>query len=197
MSRTARTEVPDSVRRIASILVGIQRCFTPLAVDRYCLFTPWQPPAAGTVSRVSLDRQATHAAAEMQRTTYYSCFFVFGSLVAAHLREIRSFLACLGSWLGFVFLVFGLLVFQAHWSQWYAQEWMVAGGSMPIMAALFSRGSIENASLHFFPRYPGKILAMLFDRIVTVSSVVLGYLMAQTSRNTRLAPRLVLRGELI
>jgi hypothetical protein len=198
MSRAARTEVPDSARGIAASPLVIHGCFTLAAGNRDLLFTPWQAPAAaGKVSGAGLDRSVTHAASQIPWTTYYSCFFVFGSLVAAHLRETRSFLACLGSWLGFLLLVSGLLVFQAHWSQWHAREWMVAGGSMPIMAALFSRGSFENALPPFSPRYLGKILAMLFERVVTLASVVPEYVVTQAGCNTRLAPRLVLQGELL
>jgi peptidoglycan/LPS O-acetylase OafA/YrhL len=105
----------------------------------------------------------TRAAFELQWTAYYSCFFVFGSLMAAHLEEIRGFFARFGGWLGFVFLVSGLLIFQGHWSQWHAvQELMVAVGSILIMAASLSRGAIENALLHRFPRYLGKISFSLY-----------------------------------
>jgi len=176
----------------------------------------------------------TRAAFEVQWTAYYSCFFVFGSLMAVHLEQIREFFSRFGGWLGFVFLISGLLIFQGHWSQWHAvQELMVAVGSILIMASALSPGAIENALLHRFPRFLGKIsfslylvhvpfvlaltilthnalplpvliaivapvsilLAMVFDRFVTVPSAALGYRMAQAIRNPALTPRPVLQGE--
>jgi peptidoglycan/LPS O-acetylase OafA/YrhL len=177
---------------------------------------------------------ATRAAFELQWTAYYSCFFVFGSLMAVHLEEIRQFFARFGGWLGFVFLISGLLIFQGHWSQWHAvQELMVAVGSILIMASALSPGAIENALLRRFPRYLGKIsfslylvhvplvlaltilthnalplpvliaivvpvsilLAMVFDRLVTVPSAALGYRMAQAVRSPVAVPQPVLQGE--
>jgi peptidoglycan/LPS O-acetylase OafA/YrhL len=177
---------------------------------------------------------ATRAAFELQWTAYYSCFFVFGSLMAVHLEEIRQFFTRFGGWLGFVFLISGLLIFQGHWSQWHAvQELMVAVGSILIMASALSPGAIENALLRRFPRYLGKIsfslylvhvplvlaltilthnalplpvliaivvpvsilLAMVFDRLVTVPSAALGYRMAQAVRSPVAVPQPVLQGE--
>ena len=174
------------------------------------------------------------AAFEVQWTAYYSCFFVFGSLIAARLSEIRLFLTRFGSWFSFALLLSGLLIFQGHWSRWHAlQELMVAVGSILILSAALSPGAIETGLLKRSPRYLGKIsfslylvhvplilaltilthnslplpvlivivvpvsilLAIAFDRLVTVPSAALGYRLAQASRNARVAPRVVLQQE--
>ncbi len=103
------------------------------------------------------------AAFEVQWTAYYSCFFVFGSLIAARLGEIRLFFARFGSWLSFVLLISGLLIFQGHWSRWHAvQELMVAVGSILILAASLSPGAIETMLLKRAPRYLGRISFSLY-----------------------------------
>jgi peptidoglycan/LPS O-acetylase OafA/YrhL len=100
---------------------------------------------------------------ELQWTAYYACFFVFGSLLAARLREIRLFFSRAGSWLGFVLLGSGLLVFQGHWSQWHAvQEFMVAVGSVLILCAALAPGGVEKMLLKRFPRYLGKLSFSLY-----------------------------------
>jgi peptidoglycan/LPS O-acetylase OafA/YrhL len=100
---------------------------------------------------------------ELQWTAYYACFFVFGSVVAARLREIRQFFSRAGSWLGFVLLGAGLLVFQGHWSQWHAvQELMVAVGSVLILGAALAPGSVEKLLLMRFPRYLGRLSFSLY-----------------------------------
>jgi peptidoglycan/LPS O-acetylase OafA/YrhL len=103
------------------------------------------------------------SAFELQWTAYYACFFVFGSLLAARLREIRLFFSRAGSWLGFVLLGSGLLVFQGHWSQWHAvQEFMVAVGSVLILCAALAPGGVEKMLLKRFPRYLGKLSFSLY-----------------------------------
>jgi peptidoglycan/LPS O-acetylase OafA/YrhL len=102
-------------------------------------------------------------AIELQWTAYYACFFVFGSLIAARLREIRLFFSRAGSWLGFVLLGAGLLVFQGHWSQWHAvQELMVAVGSVLILCAALAPGGVEKMLLKKFPRYLGRLSFSLY-----------------------------------
>jgi peptidoglycan/LPS O-acetylase OafA/YrhL len=103
------------------------------------------------------------SAFELQWTAYYACFFVFGSLLAARLREIRLLFSRAGSWLGFVLLGSGLLVFQGHWSQWHAvQEFMVAVGSVLILCAALAPGGVEKMLLKRFPRYLGKLSFSLY-----------------------------------
>ena len=103
------------------------------------------------------------AAFEVQWTAYYSCFFVFGTLIAARLREIRLFFTRFGGWFSFVLLISGLLIFQGHWSRWHAvQELMVAVGSILILAAALSPGAIETGLLKRFPRYLGRISFSLY-----------------------------------
>ncbi len=103
------------------------------------------------------------AAFEVQWTAYYSCFFVFGSLIAARLSEIRLFLARFGGWLSFALLFSGLLIFQGHWSRWHAlQELMVAVGSILILMAAFSPGAIETGLRKKLPRYLGRISFSLY-----------------------------------
>jgi peptidoglycan/LPS O-acetylase OafA/YrhL len=100
---------------------------------------------------------------ELQWTAYYACFFVFGSVLAARLREIRQFFSRAGSWLGFVLLGAGLLVFQGHWSQWHAvQELMVAVGSVLILGAALAPGTVEKLLLMRFPRYLGRLSFSLY-----------------------------------
>jgi peptidoglycan/LPS O-acetylase OafA/YrhL len=100
---------------------------------------------------------------ELQWTAYYACFFVFGSVLAARLREIRQFFSRAGSWLGFVLLGAGLLVFQGHWSQLHAvQEFMVAVGSVLILGAALAPGSVERLLLMRFPRYLGRLSFSLY-----------------------------------
>jgi peptidoglycan/LPS O-acetylase OafA/YrhL len=102
-------------------------------------------------------------AIELQWNAYYACFFVFGSILAARLREIRQFLSRSGSWLGFVLLGCGLLVFQGHWSQWrVVQEFMVAVGSVLILCAALAPGGVEKMLLARFPRYLGKLSFSLY-----------------------------------
>jgi peptidoglycan/LPS O-acetylase OafA/YrhL len=106
---------------------------------------------------------ANKLAVELQWTAYYACFFVFGSLLAARIREIRLLFSRAGSWLGFVLLGSGLLVFQGHWSQWHAaQEFMVAVGSVLILGAALAPGSVEKMLLKRFPRYLGKLSFSLY-----------------------------------
>ena len=105
----------------------------------------------------------TKAAFEVQWTAYYSCFFVFGSLIAARLSQIRLFFTRFGGWLSFLLLFSGLMIFQGHWSQWHVvQEFMVAMGSILILAAALSPGAIETGLLKRFPRYLGKISFSLY-----------------------------------
>ena len=102
-------------------------------------------------------------AIELQWTAYYACFFVFGSLLAARLRESALFFSRAGSWLGFVLLGCGLLVFQGHWSQWHAvQEFMVAVGSVLILCAALAPGGVEKMLLKRFPRYLGRLSFSLY-----------------------------------
>jgi peptidoglycan/LPS O-acetylase OafA/YrhL len=106
---------------------------------------------------------ATRLAFELQWTAYYACFFVVGSILAARLREIRLFFSRAGSWLGFVLLGAGLLVFQGHWSQWHAvQEFMVAIGSVLILLAALAPGGVEKMLLKRFPRYLGRLSFSLY-----------------------------------
>jgi peptidoglycan/LPS O-acetylase OafA/YrhL len=105
----------------------------------------------------------TRAAFELQWNAYYACFFVFGSIIAARIREIRLLLSRAGSWLGFVLLGAGLLVFQGHWSQWHAvQEFMVAVGSVLILGAALAPGGVEKMLLRKFPRYLGRLSFSLY-----------------------------------
>jgi peptidoglycan/LPS O-acetylase OafA/YrhL len=102
-------------------------------------------------------------AIELQWTAYYACFFVFGSLLAARLRQIQLFFSRAGSWLGFVLLGAGLLVFQGHWSHWHAvQEFMVAVGSVLILGAAIAPGGVEKMLLNRFPRYLGRLSFSLY-----------------------------------
>jgi peptidoglycan/LPS O-acetylase OafA/YrhL len=102
-------------------------------------------------------------ATELQWSAYYACFFVFGSVLAARLREIRLFFSRAGSWLGFVLLGAGLLVFQGHWSQWHGvQEFMVAVGSVLILGAALAPGGVEKMLLMRFPRYLGRLSFSLY-----------------------------------
>ena len=106
---------------------------------------------------------ANKVAIELQWTAYYACFFVFGSVLAARLREIRLFFSRAGSWLGFVLLGAGLLVFQGHWSHWHAvQEFMVAVGSVLILCAALAPGGVEKMLLKRFPRYLGRLSFSLY-----------------------------------
>ena len=106
---------------------------------------------------------ANKLAIELQRTAYYACFFVFGSVLAARLREIRFFFSRRGSWLGFVLLGAGLLVFQGHWSHWHAiQELMVAVGSVLILCSALAPGGVEKMLLKRFPRYLGRLSFSLY-----------------------------------
>ena len=106
---------------------------------------------------------ANKLAIELQRTCYYACFFVFGSVLAARLREIRLLFARAGSWLGFVLLGCGLMVFQGHWSHWHAiQEFMVAVGSVLILCAALAPGGVEKMLLKRFPRYLGRLSFSLY-----------------------------------
>jgi peptidoglycan/LPS O-acetylase OafA/YrhL len=106
---------------------------------------------------------ANKAAVELQWTAYYACFFVFGSVLAARIREIRLLFSGVGSWLGIVLLGAGLLVFQGHWSQWHAvQEFMVAVGSVLILGAALAPGGVEKILLKRFPRYLGRLSFSLY-----------------------------------
>ncbi len=106
---------------------------------------------------------AHKAAIELQWTAYYACFFVFGSVLAARIREVRLLFSRAGSWLGFVLLGAGLLVFQGHWSQWHAvQEFMVAVGSVLILGAALAPGGVEKMLLKRFPRYLGRLSFSLY-----------------------------------
>ena len=106
---------------------------------------------------------ANRAAFELQWSAYYSCFFVFGGVLAARLREIRLLFSRAGSWLGWVLLGAGLLVFQGHWSQWHAaQELMVAFGSVLILGAALAPGGVEKMLLKRFPRYLGRLSFSLY-----------------------------------
>jgi peptidoglycan/LPS O-acetylase OafA/YrhL len=105
----------------------------------------------------------TRLAFELQWTAYYACFFVVGGLLATRITRIRRFFGSVGSWLSFVLLLSGLLIFQGHWSQWpVVQESMVAFGSVLILAAALAPGSIETMLLKKFPRYLGKISFSLY-----------------------------------
>ncbi len=105
----------------------------------------------------------TKLAIELQWTAYYACIFVFGSLLATRIQEIRAFFGRAGSWLGFVFLGCGLLVFQGHWSHWHAvQEFMVAVGSVLILCAAIAPGGVEKMLLKRFPRYLGSLSFSLY-----------------------------------
>ena len=100
---------------------------------------------------------------ELQWTAYYAAFFVVGILVAAHLNQIRLFFARSTSWLSWLFLISGLLIFQGHWSRWHAlQEFMVAVGSVLILCAALAPGRIETMLLSRFPRYLGRISFSLY-----------------------------------
>ena len=102
-------------------------------------------------------------AIELQWTAYYACYFVFGSLLAARLKEIRFLFARVGDWLSFVLLILGLLIFQGHWSRWHAvQEFMVAVGSVLILGAALAPGRIETMLLKRIPRYLGRISFSLY-----------------------------------
>jgi peptidoglycan/LPS O-acetylase OafA/YrhL len=106
---------------------------------------------------------ANKGAIELQLYAYYACLFVFGAILASHLREIRAFFARAGSWLGFVLLGSGLLVFQGHWSHWHAvQEFMVAVGSILILCAALAPGGVETLLMKRFPRYLGRISFSLY-----------------------------------
>lgn len=106
---------------------------------------------------------ANKLAFELQWTAYYSCFFVFGSLLATRLREVRLLFSGARSWLGFVLLSSGLLVFQGHWSQWHAvQELMVAVGSVLVLCAALAPGDVETMLLKRFPRYLGRLSFSLY-----------------------------------
>jgi hypothetical protein len=176
MSWTASIYALDPLRGLAAYAAVFNRCSTSR-----------QTPAAGTVFWITPSAPATGVTFKVQSTNYYSCFNVFGTLVSAHLGEVRSFFACLGSWLGFAFPVSGLLIFQAHWSRWHAaQELMVAVSTIPMMVAWRLRLSIENALHHLSPRCVGKISAKLFDCFVSVPGV------AFNGNNS-----MVLRGELL
>jgi peptidoglycan/LPS O-acetylase OafA/YrhL len=106
---------------------------------------------------------ANKLAVELQWTAYYACFFVVGSFLAARIREIRLLFSRAGSWLGFVLLGLGLLVFQGHWSKWHAaQEFMVAVGSVLILLAALAPGSVEKMLLKRFPRYLGRLSFSLY-----------------------------------
>ncbi len=106
---------------------------------------------------------AQRLAFELQWTTYYSCFFVVGSMLAFRLSQIRFFFARAGAWLSFAALGAGLLIFQGHWSQWHAvQECMVAAGSILILGAALAPGRIETVLLTRMPRYLGRISFSLY-----------------------------------
>ena len=106
---------------------------------------------------------ANKAAIELQLFAYYACLFAFGAFLATRIREIRLFLGRAGSWLGFVLLGAGLLVFQGHWSHWHAvQEFMVAVGSILILCAALAPGGVETLLLKRFPRYLGRISFSLY-----------------------------------
>jgi peptidoglycan/LPS O-acetylase OafA/YrhL len=106
---------------------------------------------------------ANKAAIELQLCAYYACLFVFGAILASRLREIRLFFARAGSWLGFVLLGSGLLVFQGHWSHWHAvQEFMVAVGSILILCAALAPGGVQTLLMKRFPRYLGRISFSLY-----------------------------------
>ena len=101
---------------------------------------------------------------ELQWTAYYACFFVFGSVLAARLREIRQFFSRAGSWLGFVLLGAGLLVFQGHWSAVACGAGVhgVAVGSVLILGAALAPGGVEKMLLMRFPRYLGRLSFSLY-----------------------------------
>jgi peptidoglycan/LPS O-acetylase OafA/YrhL len=106
---------------------------------------------------------ANKLAIELQWTAYYACLFVFGSLLATRLHEIRILFARAGSWLGFVLLGCGLFVIQGHWSHWHAvQEFMVAVGSVLILCAAIAPGGVETMLLKRFPRYLGRLSFSLY-----------------------------------
>ena len=102
-------------------------------------------------------------AIELQWTAYYACLFVFGSLLATRLQEIRILFARARSWVGFVVLGCGLLVFQGHWSHWHAvQEFMVAVGSVLILCAAIAPGGVEKMLLKRLPRHLGRLSFSLY-----------------------------------
>ncbi len=106
---------------------------------------------------------ANKLAIELQWTAYYACLFVFGSLLATRLQEIRILFARAGSWWVFVLLGCGLLVFQGHWSHWHAvQEFMVAVGSVLILCAAIAPGGVEKMLLKRLPRYLGRLSFSLY-----------------------------------
>ncbi len=106
---------------------------------------------------------ANKGAIELQLYAYYACLFVFGAILASYLREIRAFFARAGSWLGFVLLGSGLMVFQGHWSHWHAvQEFMVAVGSILILCAALAPGGVQKLLMKRFPRYLGRISFSLY-----------------------------------
>ena len=105
----------------------------------------------------------TRLAFELQWTAYYGCFFVIGGILATRITWIRRLFGRVGSWLSFVLLLSGLLIFQGHWSQWpVVQEPMVAVGAVLILAAALAPGSIETMLLKEFPCYLGKISFSLY-----------------------------------
>lgn len=102
-------------------------------------------------------------AIELQWTAYYACLFVFGSLLATRLQEIRILFARARSWVGFVVLGCGLLVVQGHWSHWHAvQEFMVAVGSVLILCAAIAPGGVEKMLLKRLPRHLGRLSFSLY-----------------------------------
>ncbi len=100
---------------------------------------------------------------EVQWTAYYACFFVAGSLVALYLQPIRRWLASIPAWARLTLLVSGLLVFQEHWSRIHAlQETMVAVGSVIVIVAALSAGSIERVLLCRPFQFLGRISYSLY-----------------------------------
>ncbi len=96
---------------------------------------------------------------EFQHTAYFAVFFVLGATITLYLAQIRHVMTRAAPYYGGVIcLLSGLLIVQAHWTQFRpAQQIMVGVGSALIIVAALAPGGIERVLSHRWLQFLGRI----------------------------------------